>query len=116
MRNKSLFRRVITIAVPVGLQSMLQSSFAMVDQLMVGQMGSAAVAAVEAAGRPAFIFSVAAGAAAAVAGVMISHFLNLVIPAASSKSSLRSSGFPLKTLSRCPMAVRIRLSIYQAVL
>lgn len=77
MRDKSLFRTVIAIAVPVGLQSMLQSSFSMVDQLMVGQLGSAAVAAVEAAGRPAFIFSVAAGAAAAVAGVMISQYLGM---------------------------------------
>ncbi|MCM1149900.1 MAG: MATE family efflux transporter [Butyricicoccus sp.] len=77
MRNKSLLRTVIGIAVPVGLQSMLQSSFAMIDQLMVGQLGSAAVAAVEAAGRPAFIFSVAAGAAAAVAGVMISQYLGM---------------------------------------
>lgn len=77
MRSKSLFRTVVAIAVPVGLQSMLQSSFSMVDQLMVGQLGSAAVAAVEAAGRPAFIFSVAAGAAAAVAGVMISQYLGM---------------------------------------
>ena len=32
------------------------------DKLMVGQLGSTAVAAVEVAGRPAFIYSVVAGA------------------------------------------------------
>lgn len=56
---------------------MLQSSFAMVDQLMVGQLGSAAVSAVEVAGRPAFIYSVVVGAAAAITGIMISQYLGM---------------------------------------
>lgn len=75
MKEKSFLWPVIGIAVPVGLQSMLQSSFAMIDQLMVGQLGSTAVAAVEVAGRPAFIYSVVAGAVAAIAGIMISQYL-----------------------------------------
>lgn len=53
MREKSFLASVVGIAVPVGLQSMLQSSFSMIDQLMVGQLGSTAVSAVEVAGRPA---------------------------------------------------------------
>ena len=73
MQRKSLFQTVVGIAVPVGLQSMLQSSFAMIDQLMVGQLGSTAVAAVEVASRPAFISSVVVGAVAAIAGIMISQ-------------------------------------------
>ena len=77
MKQKSFFSAVIGIAVPVGLQSMLQSSFSMVDQLMVGQLGSKAVAAVEVAGRPAFIFSVVLGAVAAIAGIMISQYLGM---------------------------------------
>lgn len=77
MRRKSFLAAVAGIAVPVGLQSMLQSSFSMVDQLMVGQLGSAAVAAVEAASRPAFIFSVVTGAVAAIAGIMISQYLGM---------------------------------------
>lgn len=74
-KNKRFLRSVAGIAIPVGLQSMLQSSFAMIDQLMVGQLGSAAVAAVEVAGRPAFIYSVVSGAVAAIAGIMISQYL-----------------------------------------
>lgn len=73
----SFFRTVAAIAVPVGLQSMLQSSFSMVDQLMVGQLGSTAVAAIEVAGRPAFICTVASGAMAAAAGIMISQYLGM---------------------------------------
>lgn len=72
----SFFRTAAAVAVPVGLQSMLQSSFSMVDQLMVGQLGSTAVAAVEVAGRPAFICTLATGAMAA-AGIMISQYLGM---------------------------------------
>lgn len=77
MKKKSFLYAVISIAVPVGLQSMLQSSFAMIDQLMVGQLGSAAVTAVEVAGRPAFIYSVVIGAISAIAGIMISQYLGM---------------------------------------
>lgn len=77
MSQKSFFSSVVNIAVPVGLQSMLQSSFSMVDQLMVGQLGSTAVAAIEVAGRPVFIYSVVTGAVAAIAGIMISQYLGM---------------------------------------
>lgn len=77
MGQKSFLRTVVGIAVPVGLQSMLQSSFAMIDQLMAGQLGSTAVAAIEVAGRPAFIYSVVVGAVAAIAGIMISQYLGM---------------------------------------
>lgn len=77
MKEKRFLRTVAGIAVPVGLQSMLQSSFAMIDQLMVGQLGSTAVSAVEVAGRPAFIYSVVVGAVAAIAGIMISQYLGM---------------------------------------
>lgn len=76
-KRKNFLYTVIGIAIPVGLQSMLQSSFAMIDQLMVGQLGSTAVAAVEVAGRPAFIFSVIVGAVASIAGIMISQYLGM---------------------------------------
>lgn len=76
-KRKNFIYAVIGIAVPVGLQSMLQSSFAMIDQLMVGQLGSTAVTAVEVAGRPAFIYSVVLGAVSAIAGIMISQYLGM---------------------------------------
>lgn len=77
MKKENFLHTVIGIAVPVGLQSMLQSSFAMIDQLMVGQLGSTAVAAIEVAGRPAFIYSVVLGAVSAIAGIMISQYLGM---------------------------------------
>lgn len=77
MKKESFLASVIGIAVPVGLQSMLQSSFSMIDQLMVGQLGSTAVSAVEIAGRPAFVYSVVLGAVATIAGIMISQYLGM---------------------------------------
>lgn len=77
MKRESFLASVIGIAVPVGLQSMLQSSFSMIDQLMVGQLGSTAVSAVEIAGRPAFVYSVVLGAVSAIAGIMISQYLGM---------------------------------------
>ena len=69
------FWSVCGIAVPVALQSMLQSSFAMVDQVMIGQLGSAGVAGVGTAGKFSYILSVVVSAIGAVAGIMISQYI-----------------------------------------
>ena len=39
-------RSMCKIAIPVTLQSMLQASFSIVDQLMIGQLGETNIAAV----------------------------------------------------------------------
>ena len=45
MKEKdSFFKTVCHLAVPAALQSMLQSSFSMVDQIMIGQLGETCVA------------------------------------------------------------------------
>ena len=69
------FRSVCALAVPVALQSMLQSSFSMVDQIMIGQLGEINVAGVGLAGKFASIYSVVISAIGAVAGIMISQYL-----------------------------------------
>ena len=46
MAEESFFKKSMKIAVPVALQAMLQSSFSMIDQVMVGQLGKTAIAAV----------------------------------------------------------------------
>ena len=63
------------IAVPVALQAMLQSSFSMIDQLMVGQLGKTAIAAVEVGGKPQFVFAFVSGAIATVTGIMVSQYM-----------------------------------------
>lgn len=73
--NKSFFRNVCALAIPVTLQSMLQSSFSIVDQIMIGQLGSVSVAGVGLAGKFSSIHSVTVAAVGAVAGIMISQYL-----------------------------------------
>ena len=74
-KNDSFFKTVCALAVPVTLQSMLQSSFSIVDQIMIGQLGSVSVAGVGLAGKFASIYSVVISAIGAVAGIMIAQYL-----------------------------------------
>lgn len=74
-KNSSFFKTVCALAVPVALQSMLQSSFSIIDQIMIGQLGSVSVAGVGLAGKFASIYSVVVSAVGAVAGIMISQYL-----------------------------------------
>lgn len=62
MRSDSFLQSVTKIAVPVALQSMLQASFSMVDQVMVGNLGSISVAAVGIAGKLSSLYGVVVGA------------------------------------------------------
>lgn len=74
-KNDSFFKTVCSLAVPVTLQSMLQSSFSIVDQIMIGQLGTVSVAGVGLAGKFASIYSVVISAIGAVAGIMIAQYL-----------------------------------------
>ena len=49
------------IAIPVTLQSMLQASFSIVDQIMIGQLGETNISAVGLCGNFSLIFSVVIG-------------------------------------------------------
>lgn len=74
-KESSFFKTVCALAIPVTLQSMLQTSFSMVDQVMIGQLGSVNVAGVGFAGKFASVYSVVISAISAVAGIMISQYL-----------------------------------------
>lgn len=74
-RQNSFFASVCALAVPVALQSMLQASFSIVDQIMIGQLGSVSVAGVGLAGKFASIYSVIVSAVGVVGGIMISQYL-----------------------------------------
>ena len=73
--QEHFFKTVCALAIPVALQSMLQSSFSMVDQIMIGQLGEIYVAGVGLAGKFASIYSVVISAIGAVAGIMIAQYL-----------------------------------------
>ena len=74
-QEKSFFNNICSIAIPVSLQSMLQSSFSIVDQIMIGQLGSTSVASVGLAGKFTGIYNVLVAAFGAVAGIMIAQYI-----------------------------------------
>ena len=59
-------RTLCKIAIPVTLQGMLQASFSIVDQIMIGQLGEAGIAAVGLCSNFTLIFSVMYGAVGTV--------------------------------------------------
>lgn len=74
-QNQTFLKMVCSLAIPVALQSMLQASFGMVDQVMIGQLGSVSVAGVGLAGKFSSIYTVVVSAIGAVAGIMIAQYL-----------------------------------------
>ena len=74
-QEQSFLKTVCNLAIPVALQSMLQASFSIIDQIMIGQLGSVSVAGVGLAGKFSSIYSVVVSAVGAVAGIMISQYL-----------------------------------------
>ena len=68
-------KNLCKIAVPVALQSMLQASFSIIDQLMIGQLGETSISAVGLCGNYSLIFSVLTGAVSTVAGILIAQFI-----------------------------------------
>ena len=74
-QEQNFFHTVCRLAVPVALQSMLQASFSIVDQIMIGQLGCVSVAGVGLAGKFSSVFSVLASAVGAVAGIMVSQYM-----------------------------------------
>lgn len=80
-RETHFFRTVCDLAIPAALQSLLQSSFSLVDQIMIGQLGAVSVAGVGLAGKFASIYAVVIAAVGAVAGIMLSQYLGQNAPA-----------------------------------
>lgn len=74
-KEKSFYKNVIAIALPVTLQSLLQSSFSVIDQLMIGKLGSNSIAGTGLGAKFSSMYSVVLSAIAAAAGIMISQYI-----------------------------------------
>lgn len=76
MENQKSFNKTVwNIALPVTLQSLLQSSFSVIDQVMTGQLGSVSIAGIGLGGKFSSLFSVTASAVVVAAGIMISQYM-----------------------------------------
>ena len=56
--EKSYYKTMLAIAIPVSIQSLFQASLSVIDQLMVGQLGEEAIATVGLGSRFPFLFLV----------------------------------------------------------
>lgn len=74
-RNEAFGKTVIRIALPVTIQSLLQSSFSVIDQVMIGQLGSSSIAGIGLGGKFASLYSVVLAAIASAAGITISQYI-----------------------------------------
>jgi len=74
-RDNSFCKGLAGIALPVTLQALLQSSFSVIDQIMIGQLGSANIAGIGLGGKFASIYSVVLSAIAAAAGILIAQYI-----------------------------------------
>lgn len=74
-REEVFYKTVLKIALPVTLQSLLQSSFGVADQVMTGQLGSGSIAGIGLGGKFSSVYSVLISAVAAVAGIMIAQYM-----------------------------------------
>lgn len=76
MNDRKEFREaLLKIAVPVTLQSLLQSSFSVVDQVMTGQLGSVSIAGIGLAAKFSSLYTVLVSAVATAAGIMMAQYL-----------------------------------------
>lgn len=74
--DKSSFRHdMFSIAIPVTLQCLLQSSFSIADQIMVGQLGSISIAAIGFAGKFSGLCSTVVNAVVTAASIMLSQYV-----------------------------------------
>lgn len=72
--DQTFFQKTLTIALPVGLQSLIQSSFSAVDQIMIGQLGETAVAGIGFGARYISLALTVITACATAAGIFAAQY------------------------------------------
>ena len=70
--EKSFWRALLPLALPIALQNLLMTSFRLVDTLMIGRLGDVSIAAVGLAGQVSFLveligFGLSSGSAVFIA-------------------------------------------------
>ena len=71
--DKDFKQKLIEIALPVTVQCLMQSSLSLIDQIMIGSLGSECIAGIGLAGKFTSLFSVTVAAIVTAAGILISR-------------------------------------------
>lgn len=72
--NNTYLSAMLAIAIPVSIQSLFQASLSIIDQIMVGQLGENAIAAVGLGSRFPNIFIITLNAIGGATSIMVSQF------------------------------------------
>ena len=72
--NKEFKKKLFEIALPVTVQCLMQSSLSLIDQIMIGSLGSECIAGIGLAGKFTSLFSVTVAAIVTAAGILISQY------------------------------------------
>ncbi len=72
--DKEFKQKLIEIALPVTVQCLMQSSLSLIDQIMIGSLGSECIAGIGLAGKFTSLFSVTLAAIVTAAGILISQY------------------------------------------
>ncbi len=73
LTKKQYYQDLKLLAIPISLQCLFQSSFSVVDQIMIGQLGSVSIAAIGLAGKFISLLAIMVNAIAAVAGIIMAQ-------------------------------------------
>lgn len=74
INKRKFYQDLIHIALPVTIQSLFTSSLSVVDQIMIGQLGSVSIAGIGLGGKFAGIFIIITAAISGAAGILISQY------------------------------------------
>lgn len=74
MDKKEFYQNIKTVAFPITIQSLLQAALTLIDQIMIGNLGSASIAGVGLAAKFISLFTVTMTAIVTVAGIMIAQY------------------------------------------
>ena len=74
MMNKDFKRQLKEIALPVTIQCLMQSSLSLIDQIMIGSLGSESIAGIGLPGKFTSLYSVTLAAVVTVAGILIAQY------------------------------------------
>lgn len=72
--GKMFWREMLPLAIPIALQNLLSASFRLVDMLMIGQLGSQALGAVDLGGQVSFFLDLITFGAASGSAVFIAQY------------------------------------------
>jgi putative MATE family efflux protein len=74
LSNHEFYQTIISLVIPITLQSLISSSLNMVDNLMIGKLGESAIASVGLVNQYFFVFTLCLSGINAGAGIFISQY------------------------------------------